>query len=280
MVKDFMADAKACLLQASEHVDSKDDLRLKYAALELRMCIESIVYHRLSKLVAKGKIDNSAYFSWQPPQVIKYFLSLDPYSLTDVEISVAKNSANNKPGKWVKFGTETRLDEKFIKKNYHKLGGYLHQITLSELQKGDTAISSIKLDIENIISRIKSVMSSNLRNVNFIQTAFFNCMECKKDIIILTPINALINAKVGEVTHEIECPHKNRDISCKASYKVITKRNGKTTYNPIEYRYTCQSINCDGKINFWKSEVKPNAEKKCSICGKPYKLELYLTPCD
>jgi hypothetical protein len=280
MVKDFMADAKTCLLKASEHVDSNDDLRLKYAALELRMCIESIVYHRLSKLVAKGKIDNSAYFSWQPPQVIKYFLSLDPYSLTDVEISVAKNNTHNKPGKWVKLGTETRLDEKFIKKNYHKLGGYLHQITLSELQKGDKVISKMKLDIENILSRIKTVMSSSLRNVNFIQTAQFNCMECKKDIIVLTPINVLINRKGGGVAHEIECPHKNRDISCKASYKIITKKNEKTTYNPLEYRYTCQSIGCNGEINFWKSEVKPNAEKECSICGKLHKLNLYLTACD
>ncbi|OMQ24738.1 hypothetical protein [Serratia oryzae] len=280
MAKDFMADAKTCLLKASEHVDSKDDLRLKYAALELRMCIESIVYHRLSKLVAKGKIDNSAYFSWQPPQVIKYFLSLDPYSLTDVEISIAKNNADNKPGKWVKFGTETRLNEKFIKKNYHKLGGYLHQITLSELQKGDKVISKMKLDIEKIISQIKTVMSSSLRNVNIIRTGVFNCSECKKDIVVLTPINEIINIKGGEVAHEIECPHKNSDTSCKASYKIITKKNEKTTYNPLEYRYTCQSTDCGGKINFWKSEVKPNAEKACSICGKIYMLNLYLTSCD
>lgn len=280
MIKDFMADAKTCLLKAIEHIDSNDDVRLKYAALELRMCIESIVYYRLSKLVAKGKIDSSAYFSWKPSDVIKYFLSLDPFSLSDVEISIAKNNTDNKPGKWVKFGTEIRLDKKFIQKNYNKLGSYLHQTTLSEIQRGGIITSKMKLDIDKIISRIKTVMSSSLRNVNIIRTGVFNCLECKIDIVVLTPINEIINVKGDEIAHEIECPHKINDTSCKASYKIITKKNEKTTYNPLDYRYTCQSTDCGGKINFWKSEVKPNAEKSCSICGKLYKLNLYLTPCD
>lgn len=71
---------------ATELLGRKDDAVLRYVALELRRCIEAVVYE---KLVAYGDlIPADAARTWQPPQAFKALLAVEPGADKDAVIAI------------------------------------------------------------------------------------------------------------------------------------------------------------------------------------------------
>jgi hypothetical protein len=60
---------------AEDELASADDERLKYAALELRMAMESLTYDRA--LAYKEGFPPAEYQSWQPRKVMALLLEID-----------------------------------------------------------------------------------------------------------------------------------------------------------------------------------------------------------
>ncbi|HDC4513361.1 TPA: hypothetical protein O8T91_002052, partial [Enterobacter cloacae] len=164
MTNIFLENAKKSLIKAEDILKNWEDDRLLYAALELRLCIESIVYSRLQKLSTDKVVDISAYLSWQPNKILDYFLSLDPYSLTDTKVSFAIGNKKHPPKKWIEFGSECKIDKNFIKQNYHKLGSFLHQRTMKNTFK-EQDYHKKREDLNNILNALKLIMNSNIRNI-------------------------------------------------------------------------------------------------------------------
>lgn len=272
MTNIFLENAKKSLLKAEDILKNWEDDRLLYAALELRLCIESIVYSRLQKLSTDKVVDISAYLSWQPNKILDYFLSLDPYSLTDTKVSFAIGNKKYPPKKWIEFGSECKIDKNFIKQNYHKLGSFLHQRTMKNTFK-EQDYHKKREDLNNILNALKQIMNSNIRNIIISKTGQFNCIECHNDITVLIPSFKLERP----LSQKIKCPHnKNDNKKCNAEYSLITNNDEVTHYIPLMDKFPCTNDMCEGEIIFWKEEIGPNMKKACPECGEVYSFLLTL----
>lgn len=268
----FFESAKKSLLKAERILSNSENEDLHYAALELRLCIESIVYSRLQKLASDKVIDTSAYMSWQPNKILDYFLSLDPYSLTETTLSIAKGNGSSIPSKWIELGKEYKIDKKFIRNNYHKLGAYLHQ-KMVNVGHIETDYLKIRESLTTVLKNTKKIMSSDLHNINHSRAAEFKCIECNKIIKLLVP--TFKPEKV--VTHIIECPHSRLDnTKCIASYNIFTNLQGQTNFSPKKQTFECLNNECNGVIEFWEKEILPNTKKSCMICNQTHSLAVVM----
>jgi hypothetical protein len=72
---DYRNDARRELARAKDELASAGDERLKYAALELRMAMESLTYDRA--LAYKDEFPPAEYQAWQPRKVMALLLEID-----------------------------------------------------------------------------------------------------------------------------------------------------------------------------------------------------------
>jgi len=79
--------ARALLAQDEETV-------LRYAALELRTCIEAVVYEKLGSYREWLPIEAQ---TWQPPQAFKALLNLEPDAAATRTIAIGPARALNAP---------------------------------------------------------------------------------------------------------------------------------------------------------------------------------------
>ncbi|MFT8783380.1 hypothetical protein [Acetobacter syzygii] len=82
---DYRNDARRELARAKDELASVADERLKYAALELRMAMESLTYDRA--LAYREEFPPAEYETWQPRKVMAILLEIDPNA--DQESSLA-----------------------------------------------------------------------------------------------------------------------------------------------------------------------------------------------
>ena len=69
MASSFREQARVALERANAEIESTIDVRLRYAALELRICIEAVTYDR-----AQGYAELLApdvYKTWQPQKLME-----------------------------------------------------------------------------------------------------------------------------------------------------------------------------------------------------------------
>jgi hypothetical protein len=103
-----------------------DEGSLRYAALELRRCIEAIVYEKLK--VYGQLLPEASVHQWQPPQAFDALIEIEPNAQETLTFAVAPQT---EPGKmpetpFKSIGVDVRPKGKWIKKTWHKLGFYLH----------------------------------------------------------------------------------------------------------------------------------------------------------
>lgn len=145
--------AQEHLRLALEHLSSGEDVRLRYAALELRMCIEAIVYNLLK--LHRSEASLSLMGTWQPDKMLKE-LAETVRGITgrhDVEITIPEVGS-------VSF-SEYRLDGPWVRRRYQKLGSLLHVPMLRQLENdSDSKPEKIQAQCEEIIQVLSSVLGS------------------------------------------------------------------------------------------------------------------------
>ncbi len=111
----------ATSLMAKHDADS-----LRYAALELRRCIEAIVYEKLK--VYGDLLPEGSARKWQPGQAFDALIAVEPKAEEDLTWAVALQPDINKmpEGPLQRIGVDQRPTGKWIKKTWQKLGSYLH----------------------------------------------------------------------------------------------------------------------------------------------------------
>ena len=70
--------ARGCLIRASAMLPSNSEETLRYAALELRQCLECLIYERA--WCYKSVLSNDDLKEWQPSRLIKRLLEIAPYA--------------------------------------------------------------------------------------------------------------------------------------------------------------------------------------------------------
>ncbi len=74
-MSEYRDDARHAVDRAKAELESGDDERLKYAALELRMALESLIYDRA--LIYKDEFPPREYETWQPRKLLAVLLEID-----------------------------------------------------------------------------------------------------------------------------------------------------------------------------------------------------------
>jgi hypothetical protein len=69
---DFRAEARKALNRARSELESGDDARLKYAALELRLAMEAITYDRARTY--RNEMPPQEYDTWQPRKLMQLLI--------------------------------------------------------------------------------------------------------------------------------------------------------------------------------------------------------------
>ena len=258
--------AKEALKRAKEALDNGSDHYLKYAALELRMALEALIYERAG--LYTEELSNKALSTWQPGKLLNILLEIDPYTDKSATIFIGVEEEYGKPSKNMKpLGKERVLSLDEIKKFYDRLGSYLHTKTKEQIEKKKGASpEKIRAYCNELHEIINEVVNSPVFNFNMKTTSKRICEKCGTEII-----RRIIPSKESFTANCIECG---------VSYKVTPQQNNEVLWEPIGTKVTCANKSCDSDLFLFESEIKVGTYWVCKKCNmrNHIGLALFLAP--
>jgi hypothetical protein len=258
----FRSNAEKALTRAKKELESQEEERLKYAALELRLALEAITYDRLQGY--REKIPPRFYETWQPKRVLQFLLQLDPYADRSSIVSIGIEDTPGVPAADLKpYGEETVLNLKNLKEHYDALGSFLHMPTLGKLEKGVyTNYQAVRGRCEEIINILDTVFRSSIWNVVFRYLTKINCLKC----------GALIakNMHPGSPPLEAEC------FECGVTYSVKHMGGETPQWKPKQKEIVCPEKDCNSTFWMWEKDLKRRTCWTCVDCGNNFILDLRL----
>lgn len=262
MKHNFRNNAKKALTRAKKELESQEEERLKYAALELRLALEAITYDRLQGY--HGEIPTRIYETWQPKRVLQFLLQLDPYADRSSILSIGTEDSPGVPATDLKpNGEETVLNLKNLKEHYDALGSFLHMATIRKIEKGfHTNYQAIRGRCEVIINILDTVFRSPIWNVRFRYLTKINCLKC----------GALIakNMHPGSPPLEAEC------LECGVTYSVKDIGDETPQWKPKRKEIMCPEKDCNSTIWIWEKDLKRGTCWTCVDCRNNFILDLRL----
>lgn len=232
MTPNFRQMARIALARAREELDSLNDERLKYAALELRMAIEGLTYDRAQAF--KAEIPPAEYGTWQPKKVMQLLLEIDPLADQTVIFSIGLEESPGVPAKQMQsLGTDTVFNLKSIKAHYDALGSYLHLQTLKQIEEGATPdAGKLRARCKVIVTDLEAVLASPIYNVTLGGFATLQCGRCQK------PIRRRIPIEAQQV--EVKC------FECGAPYEITkAEAPGMVEWHAKITTFHCRTDGCE-----------------------------------
>lgn len=255
----YRNDAKKFLQCAGKELESDNDSRLKYAALELRMAMEAITYDRA--LAYKDEFPASEYETWQPRKVMSVLLEIDPMADQNSTLSFGVEEEYGIAAPEMKtLGSEKVLSMKMLRDHYDALGSYLHMPTIKQLQSGKTHdLNKMRLRCEEIVSFVKEVLSSPIFNVTLGNFCIMNCQECGLPIRKRMPH--------GKTEVYAECYNDSDGKKCPASYTIAEQGSGQVEWRPQQHKIRCGNTDCQHEIMVWHKQIEAGRCWTCPECN-------------
>lgn len=254
MNNNYRHEARAHLKRARTEIESLDDERLKYAALELRMSMEALTYDRA--LAYKDEFPPSEYETWQPRKVMQVLLDIDPSADKDSSLAFGIEEEYGKPAPasaMKSLGSEVVLNMSTLRKHYDALGSYLHKLSMKKVRLGESLdFEKFRDRCEDLAGYVESVLASPVFNITLGNFCTTDCIECSN------PIRKRIPPGASEV--EAVC------YECRASYTLIEHDNKKFEWKPHQHDVTCGSEHCDHSILVWQHECEVGRHWSCPKC--------------
>jgi hypothetical protein len=259
---------------AQTHVDAAKTLlssgkveELKYAALELRMALEALIYD-----VASHFSDDfpQKHDNWKPKKLLEQLIAIDELCDKSLEFHIREHHDGQADDEgWALIGEENRLSLKDVKKPYESLGSFLHTPTIKQL-----GIDS-NYDAEKIRRRCEAakvvaetVLSSTVWGLHLNSRTSIFCISCE----------AKITRRVNNLVDENELPLPKMSVNCSecdATY-LITKEDGKIRWEPQCVQVPCLSSSCDGQSTVWPRSIRYGKLVKCKICSAEGRFDILL----
>lgn len=235
---------------------SSDELDLRYAALELRRCIEAVVYEKL--LAYQGRFPPEVARKWQPPQAFRALLLMEP----DAEqTSVIRYARETEFGKKVAepyqtLGTDLRFSSKWLNNTYNKLGSVLHASWPFAKKQSVSPLSDCKGFLEKTSDELTPYVKKTF-TATFAETVSFVCAECG------TTVKA--NANGLRSTGEITC--LNPECGCRYTVSIADD----------QYTFSLEALDaecprCNQHIKIPEKRIALGYEFTCTGCGGKYSI--------
>jgi hypothetical protein len=252
-MKNYRHAARESLRLANIELSSGDDQRLKYAALELRMSIESLTYDRAAAY--KNEFPQTEYATWQPKKVMQVLLEIDPHAASDSSLRIGVEPfLGGSPDVMREVGHETALSMGTIKRHYDALGSYLHVPTLKQALAGKKLdMAKLRGKCEEIATALGLVLASAVYNITLGKFATLECGKCQSPIRRRFP--------VGKESVRAEC------IECQAAYTLVSLGNNKVRWDPHVRHLKCGGENCQVETLIWEHEVRVGEYWVCTGCN-------------
>lgn len=249
-------DKDDTLDRAKKLIQSNSPEALKYACLELRMCIEMICYEKFQLYLEE--IPQHSLKTWQPRKVMKVLHEIDPLVEFDCTVVIGQESKNGRPN-WESYvvSDHKAITFNFVKETYDKLGSYLHVPVMSDQRLKH--LESIENELRNylldkVVPEIERLCSSEC-SVNITERYPFQCAFCHNEFTM--------SKRSLETFKTAVCPVD----SCKAEYDFSYK-GGRPTLNVKMVVYKCD--NCCSPIFIYQHKLKEDVEISCEKCSSKF----------
>ena len=262
----FRQRARDFVTRANVEIQSGDDSRLRYAALEIRMAMESITYDRAQAF--KEEIPPELYATWQPRKLMGYLVSLVPDADLDSSISFGLEKTPGKPAdKMHSLGQETVFKFRDLKKHYDAFGNYLHSPTAEQIQNNkDVDFAKLRKRCAGVIELLEKALASPVFNSTFGVFATLSCLRCDFQI------KKRINEPNGSAPMSADC------FECHAKYKIRPAGNDQYEWIPEQVPIKCVSDEC-GQTNYvWADQIVPDQVIICASCDSKLRIGLAIFP--
>lgn len=256
MASSFREQAKAALERANGEIESKIDVRLRYAALELRICIEAVTYDRAQ--CYEELLAPDVYSKWQPQRLMESLIEIEPHANEGPTVHfLDESNAEARLPTWVSLGKETVFTLKDIRDEYHALGSFVHLPNLDKAATG-TNFEKMRTRCIHISSKLTEVLSSPVFNAVFQNIVELPCDSCGNTILKHVPAHA--------ASVEAKC------YKCNAAYKISAQEDGTYSSHRLGKIVPCINEGCDGVLAIPREEIKDRAEIACQTCKSKFFL--------
>lgn len=250
-------DKWSCLERARDLLSTTVDDSLRYACLELRFCIEAIVYEKLDTY--SRYVPEIIFEKWQPSHAMKMLLQFEPDADEDFTLYVSPESEPGvSTGNWACLGQHNALKLSWLNKNYNKLGSYLHvKMGNNKARETTEELAAIRKDIERILSEVKPAVNSDIIATTLASRIQFKCQTCEQ----ISLVNVDVLRKTGRAT----CISPQ----CGAEYAASEDATG------WQFKLAMTSFKClkCEKINFLEiRHVDIGTKFRCNRCGEAHRI--------
>lgn len=239
--------------RAAELLSDEEEANLKYAALELRMAIEEIVYEKL-KLYAP-RLPAEVVDKWQPPQAVRALLEFEPRATSDKIVRFSREATADSPaGEWKTLGSHRSFKLPWLRRAYHLLGSLLHAPAPKSAAKFKSPARhpSIRQELRDILAEVEAVAASQMDS-SLARVVTFECAACDAPVIC--------NEDGARRSGRAVC----LDPSCGAHHAAEFRLDGSVVFHLIATEFDC--MKCDGKIPVENRKLSLNFRFRCQRCG-------------
>lgn len=229
-----------------------------YACLELRFCIEAIVYQKL--LYILGKAPDVITSTWEPNKAMKMLEQLDKEEASSCSISFSLTPPTEFPSEdsWKSLGEQKIPKTRWLSKNYNKLGKFLHLTQPKEAQQQtDRGVTDIA---KAVAKELEPFVNGNIVvTMNRFNSKLGKCPACGTDFIY-----SPLNVKQGDKKLCI-------NPKCRLEFKV-TKEGGNSnaTFSYDTYDIECSS--CKDTMEVPESAIREWKGFTCKSCSANYSV--------
>jgi DNA-directed RNA polymerase subunit RPC12/RpoP len=233
-----------------------DDLR--YAALEMRYCIEHLFYgfvpsykQELPDDVLEGKV-------WRPAEIIDMIADIDPNLQHDSVLRIGPQPGPGlPPTQMFEIGRQSGLSKDLVRKVYHKLGFYLHART----DRNEHDATHLRKRLLKLMPYLEKFENDTTISA-IAERLTFQCQACGRPIA----------KRTEHITRDpyVRCPNTR----CGAMYKHIEGN----AHKMLQHNMKCERCGGDNWLDVHRIEqrLERGETVTCRECHAEYELQRYV----
>ena len=238
-----MSEAHACIERAKTLLASSDPASLRYACLELRMCMEAITYAKLA--VYAERLPADVIYTWQPYQAVKALVELEGEEAGE-EYTVRFRFGDAEAFECL--GEHRTFDAKWLRKYWNAMSSFVHF-----RRDGGTPTKDY---LEPVLRECERVAESSITS-SLAPVVGFTCRACGR--------TSLANYASAERRGHVQCLHPD----CEAEL-TVTPRDGGLSFRLAEVWFLCRR--CGHHIVVEERHLRTDYEFACDACSRRYRV--------